>query len=364
MALAIQQADVGRYTAHPNPRVGCVLVQGDQCVGAGGHRAAGEPHAERMALAAAGSQAAGATAYVTLEPCSHFGRTPPCVDGLIEAGVSRVVYACEDPNPRTRGRARGRLEQAGIGVTTGVLAEAARRLNPGFFQRFDAGRPWVRLKLAMSLDGRTAMASGESQWITGEAARLDVHRMRAEASAIATGVETVLADNPRLTARGIDTDRQPMRVVFDSRFRTPADAAVCAGDAPVLLLGAAGAHAAAAYPEPVECLAVPGEGEQVDLGHALQMLAGRDVHELFIECGATLAGALVAANLVDELVIYMAPRLLGNGARGLVELPGLEHLAQTPMLEIVDVRKLGADWRMIARPVMPAQAHPKACSPV
>lgn len=364
MAQAIQQAEVGRYTAHPNPRVGCILVQGDQCVGAGGHRAAGEPHAERVALAAAGAQAQGATAYVTLEPCSHFGRTPPCVDGLIAAGIARVVYASDDPNPRTRGRARGRLEEAGITVLSGVLADAAQRLNPGFFQRFDQGRPWVRLKLAMSLDGRTAMASGESQWITGEAARRDVHRMRAEASAIATGVETVLADNPRLTARGIDTDRPPTRVVFDSRYRTPVDAAVCADDAPVLLLGAAAATPSCEYPEHVECVAVPGAGEQVDLRHALQALASRDIHELYVECGATLAGALVAANLVDELVIYMAPRLLGHAARGLVALPGVEHLAQTPMLDIVDVRKLGADWRMIARPVMPAQAHPKACSPV
>ncbi len=356
MAEAIRQAEAGRFTAHPNPRVGCVIVRDDACVGAGGHRAAGEPHAERVALSLAGDRAQGATAYVTLEPCSHFGRTPPCVDGLIEAGVGRVVYAVGDPNPRTSGRARGRLEKAGITVDAGVLADAARALNPGFFSRFERGRPWVQLKMAMSLDGRTAMASGESQWITGEPARADVHRLRARASAVATGIETVLVDNPRLTPRAVETDRMPVRVVFDSQFRTPANSALIAVESPVLLIGRANVLPMGRYPDHVTCIGVEG-GARVGLLDALQTLARRDIHELFVECGPTLAGAFIADNLVDELVLYMAPRLLGNAARGLLDLPGVDHLAQAPLLDVSDVRKLGSDWRMIARPVMPASAR-------
>jgi len=354
MAQAIQQAEVGRFTTHPNPRVGCVIVRGDACVGAGGHRAAGEAHAERVALAEAGERARGATAYVTLEPCSHVGRTPPCVDGLIEAGIARVVYAIGDPNPRTAGRARGRLEEAGIEVAEGVLSDAARQLNPGFFSRFERGRPWVRLKMAMSLDGRTAMASGESQWITGEPARADVHRMRAEASAVATGVETVLVDDPRLTPRALETDRMPVRIVFDSQFRTPASSALIAHDSPVWLLGRANVIPVGRYPSHVTCIGLAGGEPRIGLHEAMQELARRDIHELFVECGPTLAGALVAESLVDELVLYMAPRLLGQAARGLLDLPGVDHLAQAPLLDILDVRKLGADWRMIARPMMPA----------
>ena len=353
MAQALALAERGLDTTHPNPAVGCVLVKDDTVVGEGWHARAGGPHAERGALDAAGDAARGATAYVTLEPCAHTGRTPPCVDALIAAGVARVVYAADDADPRTAGESAARLEAAGIQVSRGVLAEDARALNRGFFSRHSRGRPWITLKLAMSLDGRTAMASGESQWITGEAARADVHRWRARASAVLTGIGTVLADNPRLTARGEGISRQPLRVVLDSRLRTPADAALIGDDDLALILVGDGVDAATADAFPAAVRSVPGSDGRIDLHAAATLLATAfEINELFIECGPALAGAWLQSGLVDTVLVYTAPLLLGDAARGLAHLPGLERLDQAIALEDVQWEQLGRDWRIIARPVL------------
>ena len=356
MARALELAERGVETTDPNPAVGCVLVAGGKVVGEGWHERAGGPHAERMALDAAGDAAAGATAYVTLEPCGHTGRTPPCVDALIDARVARVVYAVDDADPRTAGQSTARLEAAGVAVSRGVCSAQARDLNRGFFSRHSRGRPWITLKLAMSLDGRTAMASGESQWITGEAARADVHRWRARASAVLTGIGTVLADNPRLTARQPSAaSRQPMRVVLDSRLRTPADAALIGDDTLVLVGAQVDTARTAGFPATVR--AVPGADGRIDLHAAAALLATEfEVNELLIECGPALAGAWLDSGLVDQVLIYTAPMLLGDAARGLAHLPGVERLDQAIVLEDAQWQQIGRDWRIIARPVLAGPA--------
>lgn len=354
MARALRLAERGRYTTSPNPSVGCVLVRGARSVGEGWHRRAGGPHAEVEALRSAGENAAGATAYITLEPCSHHGRTPPCADALIEAGVARVVAAMQDPNPRVAGRGLLRLREAGVTVEHGLMAESAARINPGFVKRMTSARPWVRLKLAASLDGRTAMASGESQWITGTAARRDVHRWRALADAVVTGVDTVLADDPSLNVRLEGDWPQPLRVVLDSRLRTPPQARLLSLPGEVVIIAGDGMpqqRRQALRERGAEVAGVRLRDGHTDLEAVLAVLAARQINSVWVECGARLAGAFLQARLVDELVLYSAGRLMGNAARGLAQFAGLERLAETPRLALQDVRQLGEDLRLVARPL-------------
>ena len=364
MARALALASRGLYTTDPNPRVGCVIVRDGEVVGEGFHRRAGEPHAEIHALAAAGDRARGATVYVTLEPCSHTGRTGPCAVALQAAGVARVVVAMIDPNPQVAGRGIRLLEAAGIEVAVGLLADDARALNPGFIARMAAGRPFVRLKMAMSLDGRTAMGSGESQWITGPEARCQVQRLRARSSAILSGVESVIMDDSRLTVRAeqlrLDdaaaiASRQPLRVIVDSQLRLPLAAACLRAPGRTLVMTTsddvdkrkrlidAGAE--------VQRLPADAQG-RVDLPALLEWLASHEaVNELLVETGATLAGAMINAALIDELHLFVAPTLLGGEARPLFALPGLTLMADQQRLKIHDIRAVGQDWRIIASPL-------------
>jgi diaminohydroxyphosphoribosylaminopyrimidine deaminase/5-amino-6-(5-phosphoribosylamino)uracil reductase len=355
MARALQLAERGLYTADPNPRVGCVLVKNGEIIGEGWHQRAGEGHAEVNALHDAGVQAQQADCYVTLEPCSHFGRTPPCVDALIKAQVKRVFVAMTDPNPVVSGTGIERLQNAGIEVTVGIMASQAEKLNPGFCQRMQVGRPFVRSKLAMSLDGRTAMASGESKWITGPQARADVQKLRARSSAIMTGIGTVLADNPLLNVRPEQGEtewyprgqkvRQPLRVIVDSQMRMPADARILQQEK-VLLATAIDRHA----PHGAESIVLPAHGDIIDLTALMSVLAQREINELMVEAGAVLNGALLKARLIDELVIYMAPKIMGDMARGVFHLPGMEAMSQTISLRVTDIRAIGRDWRITAVP--------------
>jgi diaminohydroxyphosphoribosylaminopyrimidine deaminase / 5-amino-6-(5-phosphoribosylamino)uracil reductase len=358
MARALELARRGHYTTHPNPRVGCVIVRDGEVVGEGWHIRTGEPHAEVHALRAAGKQARGATAYVTLEPCSHHGHTPPCADALVNAGVARVVAAMQDPNPEVAGRGLQRLAQAGIATESGVLEGEARKLNEGFLKRMEQGLPFVRVKLAMSLDGRTAMESGESQWITGPAARSAVQRLRAQASVVLTGADTVLADNARLTVRadelGLDAEqtalvmsRPPLRVLVDGRLRVPLDAPFFkAGPALVATCMAVEEQ----YANGPECMIVAGDDGQVDLRRLLVELAGRGVNEVLVEAGPRLAGAFARQGLVDEFQIFIAGKFLGSSARPLLDWP-LAQMKDAPELKITEIRAVGDDWRVIAVPV-------------
>ncbi|ADC62701.1 riboflavin biosynthesis protein RibD [Allochromatium vinosum DSM 180] len=362
MARAIGLAERGRYTTDPNPRVGCVLVRDGQVVGEGWHRRAGEPHAEPLALAQAGERARDATVYVTLEPCSHHGRTPPCAEALIAAGVARVVCAMVDPNPRVAGRGVERLRQAGISVDVGCLESEARALNPGFVKRYEQGRPYVRCKLAASLDGRTALATGESKWITSEAARRDVQRWRAGSSAIVTGLGTVLGDDPSLNVRltaaelsGMAADdpvRQPCRVVVDSHWRTPPTARLLGLPGRTLIVGIGPRDTAAAALEAAgaELIRLPEQAGRVDLAALMAELARREVNEVLLEAGSTLSGAAVRAGLVDEILLYQAPCLMGQAAKGLFDLPGIDTMLDRVGLEILEVRSIGRDLRIRARP--------------
>lgn len=363
MARAIQLARLGLYTTDPNPRVGAVLVRDGEVVGEGWHRKTGELHAERIALQQAGEAARGATAYVTLEPCSHHGRTPPCADGLIEAGVSRVVASMVDPNPLVAGQGMVRLQEAGIVAETGLLQSAAAQLNPGFVKRMQTGRPYVRCKLAMSLDGRTAMASGESVWITGDAARHDVQKLRARSSAVMTGMGTLLADDPSLNVRlapteleGVETReylRQPVRVVLDSTLRMPVDSKMLFLEGETLVLHGSDidqGRAHALVQAGVRLQQVSADHAGLVLNQVMQLLGREGINEVLIEAGPTLAGAALQAGIIDELVIYMAPSLMGAEARGLFELPGLSRMADRLQLQIQDIRKVGRDYRISAIP--------------
>lgn len=348
MARALCLARKGLYTTDPNPRVGCVLVKNGNIIGEGWHRKAGDAHAEVDALNNVTENPVGATAYVTLEPCSHHGKTPPCCTALIKAGVTRVVAAMQDPNPLVAGKGFKILEQAGIGVKSGVLEADARELNRGFILRMAQGRPFVRSKLAMSLDGRTAMASGESQWITSPEARSDVQRLRAESSAILTGINTVLKDDPSLTAR-IDADvNQPIRAVLDSKLQMPPTAKMLTlpGRTLILTCSQDQAKTQTLQNAGAEVYFLPEKHGRVDLNEAIKFLAKQQVNEVLVEAGAILNGALLQAGLVDEWIVYMAPKILGDQGRGLFHLPGLDKLAYCKQMKFKDVKWVGADLKI------------------
>ncbi|WP_312923802.1 bifunctional diaminohydroxyphosphoribosylaminopyrimidine deaminase/5-amino-6-(5-phosphoribosylamino)uracil reductase RibD [Stutzerimonas nitrititolerans] len=366
MARALQLARKGLYSTHPNPRVGCIIVRDGERVGEGWHVRAGEPHAEVHALRQAGDRARGTTAYVTLEPCSHHGRTPPCAEALVKAGVARVVAAMRDPNPLVAGRGLERLRSVGIEVASGVLEGEARELNIGFVKRMEHGLPYLRAKLAMSLDGRTAMASGESQWITGPAARAEVQRLRARSSAVLTGADTVLMDDARLTVRaaelGLDAEqtdlalqRPPLRVLVDGRQRVPLDAPFFQAG-PVLVASASSARAETYRAAGHELLALANAEGRVDLPALLAALAERGANEVLLEAGPRLAGAFAALGLIDEYQIFVAAKFLGSSARPLLDLP-LERMSEARELKILDIRAVGDDWKICAVPSA-AQAKP------
>lgn len=351
MSHALRLARRGLYSCHPNPRVGCVVVHSGEIVGEGWHQRTGEPHAEVHALDMAGERAHGATLYVTLEPCCHSGRTPPCTDRVVRSGVSRLVAAMADPNPDVNEHGLEQLRSAGIAVTTGVAEAEARDLNRGFIRRMEAGMPWVTIKLASSLDGRTAMANGESQWITGEAARAEVHRRRARSGAVMTGIGTVLADDPALTARAPEAVQQPLRVVVDSKARLPLAARLINQPGATLLIVAelAPQRKAALHAQGVETLVLPGDDGLVSLRELLAVLATRGVNDVMVEAGPRLCGALLRECLMDELIVYFAPHLLGDGARGWFALPGLDRIGDRIPLRIVEVVRIGKDLRLSAR---------------
>ncbi|GHT96704.1 riboflavin biosynthesis protein RibD [Betaproteobacteria bacterium] len=364
MQRALTLAARGLFSTSPNPRVGCVLAQGDEMVGEGWHIRAGEAHAEVHALAAAGARARGATAYVTLEPCSHHGRTPPCAEALIAAGVGRVVVAMRDPNPLVAGRGMAMLRAAGIPTEEGLLAEEARELNIGFIARMTRGIPWLRLKIAASLDGRTALKNGQSQWITGAAARQDGHRFRARACALLTGIGTVRADNPQLNVRGVyaesaesETARQPLKIILDSRLELSPEARLFADGASALVVSALDdkTRAQPLLDKGAEWLCLPeasnaaGQGERIDLKRLMQELGRRGLNEVHGEAGATLNGAFIAAGLADELLVYLAPCLLGASARPLAALPELENLTERWSFGLQSCACIGQDVRMLCR---------------
>jgi diaminohydroxyphosphoribosylaminopyrimidine deaminase/5-amino-6-(5-phosphoribosylamino)uracil reductase len=343
MGRALELAAKGLYTATPNPRVGCVLTQGEAIVGEGWHEKAGGPHAEVVAIEKAGTRAAGATMYVSLEPCSHHGRTPPCVDLIQKSKIGRVVAAMLDPNPKAA-HGGGKLAAASIGFEHGLMEAEARELNIGFVSRMTRGRPWVRMKIAATLDGRTALANGKSQWITGPEARKDGHRWRARACAILTGIGTVKADDPRLTVRAVDTPRQPLRVVVDSRLEIPHDAKVLEGGS-TLIFTAIDAD----RPLNAETHRLPNPHGKVELPEMLDELARRGVNELHVEAGFRLNGSLLREGCVDEFLIYLNPSLLGDAAQGMVDLPAFDGLEQRPKLKIQSLDRIGDDIRILAR---------------
>jgi len=350
MRRALELAARGLYTTTPNPRVGCVIVRDGAIVGEGFHERAGEPHAEVLALRAAGERARGATVYLTLEPCAHYGRTPPCADALIEAGVARVVAAMRDPNPRVAGGGFEKLRAAGIAVETGLMEEQARALNIGFVSRMTRGTPWVRLKVAASLDGKTALANGKSQWITSVEARRDGHAFRARACAILTGIGTVRDDDPRLDVREVETPRQPLKVLVDSRLEAPLDAKLFQSGK-VLVAAAVNdeARIAALQARGVEVVVLPNAGGKVDLAELMRELGRRELNEIHVEAGFKLNGSLMRAGLVDELLVYLAPSLLGESPSGMFNLPRIEDLDARWRLEFQDVARIGPDVRLLAR---------------
>jgi diaminohydroxyphosphoribosylaminopyrimidine deaminase/5-amino-6-(5-phosphoribosylamino)uracil reductase len=352
MARALQLARRGLFSTAPNPRVGCVLVRDGRVIAEGWHEKAGLPHAEAAAIAAlatAGGNARGATAYVTLEPCSHFGRTPPCADALIAAGVSRVVAAMQDPNPLVAGQGLAKLAAAGVAVESGLLAAEAQELNIGFVSRMTRGRPWLRLKVAASLDGKTALNNGVSQWITGADARRDAHAWRARSCAVLTGIGTVKDDNPRLTVREVQTTRQPLKVVIDSRLETQPDAAVLDGGKVLIVAAADNERGDALRARGAEIVLLPNAQGKVDLPDLLRELGRRGINEVLAEAGTRLNGSLLRENCVDELLIYQAPILIGDAGRGMFGLAELADLAGVTRLNIIERRAVGADFRIRAR---------------
>ena len=359
MSLAFRLAEKGKYTTQPNPRVGCVIVKNNKIIGEGFHIKAGEAHAEVHALKMAGKEAKNATAYVTLEPCSHTGRTPPCSSALIKSGVKKVIVAMEDPNPLVAGSGLKMLREAGIKTLSGLLESQARQLNLGFIKRMQYGLPFVRVKLAMSLDGRTAMKSGESMWITGSAAREDVQRLRAQSDAVLTAKGTILMDNPSLNVRlsatelGIEDEvRQPVRIILDSDLSTPADAKL------FTLIGENWIFTNSQCSKKVQALEAVGanivnmnQQGRLALTPILQELATRQINEVHVEAGATLCGALLQEKLVDEIVIYMAPHIMGCNTRGLFDLPTIDKMQDRINIKIQDIRAIGDDWRITAHPI-------------
>jgi diaminohydroxyphosphoribosylaminopyrimidine deaminase/5-amino-6-(5-phosphoribosylamino)uracil reductase len=377
MATALKLAARGLYSPHPNPRVGCVIGKGQNILGRGWHEFAGGPHAEIAALQDAGEDLQGSTAYITLEPCSHHGRTPPCTGVLLSAGVSRIVVASADPNPQVNGQGLMELRNAGLAVETGLMAGEAEALNPGFFMRMRKGRPWVRVKTAISLDGRTALRNGDSKWISSEVSRRDVQKWRARSSAILTGIGTVLADNPAMNVRldrqneqnwqpgqngqnwqpgrhgqeGQDPCRQPLRIIADSRWRTPVHSRILADPATAII---AGTRDVAVPPEleatGARCISLPATTGRTDLVALLSRLAELEINEVQVEAGARLCGALLEASLVDELLIYQAPQLLGEGGPGPFNFGPLESMHERTHLKLLESRRLGNDWRFRLSP--------------
>ena len=353
MARALQLAERGRDTAPPNPNVGCVIVKGGRIIGEGFHAKAGEPHAERVALNACTESPEGATVYVTLEPCAHQGRTGPCADALVEARVGRVVAALEDPYPKVQGRGFAKLRAAGVRVDVGCMAAQAEETHRSFLHRIRTGRPWMRIKAAASLDGRIALANGASQWITSEAARRDVHALRARSAAMLTGIGTVLADDPELTVRHVPCTRQPKRILIDSRLDVPPTAKILQG-APAIVFTASRDEAkrkriAATGAEIVDAPEDAAKPGKTDLAAVVRMIAERDLADVTVETGSRLNGSLLAAGLVDEIVLYLAPMLLGDAAQGLFALPEMQSLDAAIRTRIVDVRQVGTDIRITAR---------------
>ncbi|MCW5600462.1 bifunctional diaminohydroxyphosphoribosylaminopyrimidine deaminase/5-amino-6-(5-phosphoribosylamino)uracil reductase RibD [Nitrosomonas sp.] len=350
MSQALRLAERGLYTTSPNPRVGCVIVKNNQVIGTGWHERAGLPHAEINALRSAAYEVKNATVYVTLEPCSYYGRTPPCAQALIEAGVAKVVVAMQDPNPLVAGKGIALLQQAGIIVQSGLLAAQARALNIGFVTRMLHQRPWVRLKIAASLDGKTALINGESQWITGEAARMDGHRLRAMSCAVLTGMGTVKRDNPQLSVRLIETTRQPLRIVLDNRLEISPDAKLLQSGG-VLIFSAQGDEDKRKTIEKkgARVFILPNANGKVNFNLMMAKLANLEINEVLVEAGGGLGGALLQAGLVDELFVYLAPCILGSQAQGMLNLPVLTSLTNKHNLEFTDFRMVGKDIRVTAR---------------
>ena len=349
MSRALLLAKQGLFSASPNPRVGCVITKDNEVVGEGWHRKAGEPHAEIVALAQAGGRARGSTAYVTLEPCSHFGRTPPCVDALVEARVARVVAAMEDPNPKINGRGLELLRAKGVDVRCGLLEQEARELNVGFVSRMTRGQPWVRLKVAGSLDGRSALHNGKSQWITGESARVDTHNWRARACAVLTGIGTVRDDDPQMNVRHLVTPRQPLKVLIDSRLEVDFEARMLKGGQVLIACAVENpAKERELKDRGCELIQMPNAAGKVDLLELLKVLGRRGVNELHVEAGARLNGSLLREACVDELLLYLAPSLLGD-AQSIAELAPIDDLAQAIKWRFHDVERIGEDLRLLAR---------------
>ncbi|MBV7299100.1 bifunctional diaminohydroxyphosphoribosylaminopyrimidine deaminase/5-amino-6-(5-phosphoribosylamino)uracil reductase RibD [Enterovibrio paralichthyis] len=356
MLRAIELAKRGVYTTAPNPNVGCVITLGEEIIGEGFHFRAGEPHAEVHALRAAGDRVKGATAYVTLEPCSHYGRTPPCADALVAAGVSRVVCAMVDPNPQVAGRGIQRLRDAGIHVDVGLFQADAEALNPGFIKMMKSGLPYVQLKLASSLDGRTALSNGESKWITGSEARADVQAFRAKAGAVLSTSQTVIDDNPSLNVRWEQLPqtvqaeyaqadlRQPVRVILDTHGKVSSDAHLFSLEGSIVLLTAAPDQVACH--DGVEVVAIEQGNNGLNLDAAMRALAARGINHIWVEAGATLAGSLLSAGLVDELIVYQAPKLMGTDSRALVNLSGITSMDEVPAYRLTDVARIGNDVRL------------------
>ncbi len=357
MTRALQLAEQGLYSATPNPRVGCVVVKNDQIIGEGAHLKAGEPHAEIFALRQAGSQAKGATAYVTLEPCSHTGRTPPCADALVKAGVAKVIVAMQDPNPLVAGSGISHLQAQGIEVASGLMQTQAQALNPGFIARMTRNSPYVRCKIASSLDGKTALNNQQSQWITSEAARLDVQRWRAQSCAILTGIGTVLSDDPNMTVRSMQVTRQPLRVIVDSQLRISPQAKILQGGNTLIAFAHKSENKDLTHKSSellatgAELLCIPNADNQVCLKTLLSHLAHRQFNEVLCEGGEFLNGALLAQNLIDELLIYYAPKLMGSSAKGLFAMPAFTQMNQAIALDIIEMRQIGCDIRLRAKPI-------------
>ena len=364
MTRSLQLAEQGLYSTTPNPRVGCVIVKDGKIVGEGAHLKAGEPHAEIFALRQAGDQAKGATAYITLEPCNHTGRTPPCSQAIVEAGISKVIVAMQDPNPQVAGSGLAHLQAHNIATASGLMQTQAEALNPGFISRMTKNKPFVRCKIAASLDGKTALNNGASQWITSEPARLDVQHWRARSCAILTGIGTVLADNPSMTVRNAPsplmgegwgeggTGRQPLRVIVDSQLQTPIDAKILQGGNVLIAFASDAQHKSDALLNAgAELLCIPNDSGKVCLNTLLSHLAAREINEVLVEGGEGLNGALLALNLIDELLIYYAPKLMGSAAKGMFDMSALTAMKQAINLQVLDMRQIGVDIRLCAKPV-------------